>query len=124
MLQDIVARITEKTLQMKKAKAFKKGVELNKSIMDFTGPGIWTDTVFAYLNNQDYFDFSQRSTNVSYSDFFKIKEHKKIGDVIVLPITSFSPGIRQMDAKDRDDPMAFVQHEFDGMIFSFPVLRD
>ncbi len=114
ILQDIVAKITEKTLQMKSAKSFKKGRGLIKSIMDFTGPGIWTDTVFAYLNNEEYFDFSQRTTNVSYSEFFNIKEPKKVGDVIVLPITSFSPGVQQMNAGDKDDPMAFVQHEFDG----------
>jgi alpha 1,6-mannosyltransferase len=116
VLQDIVAKITDKTLQMKKDKAFKKGQALIKSIMDYTGPGIWTDTVFEYLNNEDYFDFSQRSTNVSYSEFFNIKEAKKIGDVIVLPITSFSPGVQQMGAGDVDDPMAFVKHEFDGMV--------
>ena len=114
VLVDIVAKITEKTLSMKKAKAFKKGKDLNKSIMDHTGPGIWTDTVFQYLNNKDYFDFSNRPSNVSYSEFFNIKEPKKIGDVVVLPITSFSPGVQQMGAGDRDDPMAFVNHEFDG----------
>ena len=114
ILQDIVAKITDRTLQMKSTKSFKKGNDLIKSIMEFTGPGIWTDTVFAYLNNEDYFDFSQRKTNVSYSEFFNIKEPKKIGDVIVLPITSFSPGVQQMNAGDTDDPMAFVHHEFDG----------
>jgi len=40
---------------------------------------------------------------------------KKIGDVVVLPITSFSPGVQQMGAKDYDDPMAFVKHEFEGI---------
>jgi alpha 1,6-mannosyltransferase len=115
VLVDIVAKITDKTLQMKKSKGFKKGDDLIKSIMDHTGPGIWTDAVFQYLNNEDYFDFSKRSSNVSYSEFFNIKEAKKIGDVVVLPITSFSPGIQTMNAGDKDDPMAFVHHEFDGM---------
>jgi alpha 1,6-mannosyltransferase len=115
VLLDIVARITEKTNRMKAAGGFKKGKDLIKSIMDHTGPGIWTDSVFDYLNNEDYFDFSSRATNVSYSEFFNIKEAKKIGDVVVLPITSFSPGVQQMGAGERDDPMAFVFHEFDGM---------
>ena len=82
--------------------------------MDFTGPGIWTDSVFDYFNDAEYFDFSGRSTNVSYSEFFNIKQPKKIGDVIVLPITSFSPGVNQMGAGDVDDPLAYVKHEFEG----------
>ena len=115
ILREIVASITERTLQMKRDNSFKKGDALIKSIMDFTGPGIWTDTIFSYLNNKDYFDFSSRSTNISYPDFFKISEPKKVGDVIVLPITSFSPGVNQMGAESTEHPMAFVKHEFDGM---------
>ena len=42
-------------------------------------------------------------------------EPKKVGDVVVLPITSFSPGIGHSGAKDDDDPMAFVKHEFEGI---------
>ncbi|KPI42224.1 Initiation-specific alpha-1,6-mannosyltransferase [Cyphellophora attinorum] len=114
VLLDIVATITEKTLQMQSSKTFLKGDALQKSIMDYTGPGIWTDTIFRYLNNKDYFDFSDRKTNVTYSDFFNLEEQKRIGDVVVLPITSFSPGVGQMGAKDTDHPLAFVKHEFDG----------
>jgi alpha 1,6-mannosyltransferase len=83
--------------------------------MEYTGPGVWTDALFSYFNNREYFDFSARQTNVSYSDFFEIREHKKIGDVVVLPITSFSPGVGQMGAEGTEDAMAFVKHEFDGM---------
>ena len=43
---------------------------------------------------------------------------KKVGDVVVLPITSFSPGVQQMNAKEPDDPMAFVKHDFEGMFSS------
>jgi alpha 1,6-mannosyltransferase len=114
VLAEIVAAITEKTLQMRDSKSFLKGDALQKSIMDYTGPGIWTDTIFNYLNDHEYFDFSQRTTNVTYSDFFNLVEHKKIGDVIVLPITSFSPGVGQMGAKDTDNKMAFIKHDFDG----------
>lgn len=114
ILVDIVASITEKTLEHKAKKTFLKGVALQKSIMDYTGPGIWTDTIFAYLNNKEFFDFSARKSNVSYADFFGLKEQKRIGDVVVLPITSFSPGVGQMGAKDTDDVLAFVKHEFDG----------
>ena len=114
VLVEIVAAITEKTIRMRDTKTFLKGQALQKSIMEYTGPGIWTDTIFKYLNDEEYFDFSQRSTNVSYSEFFKLQEHKKIGDVIVLPITSFSPGVGQMGAGDSEHAMAFVKHDFDG----------
>lgn len=114
ILREIVAAITEKTLTMKREQSFLTGKALTKSIMDFTGPGIWTDTIFNYMNNKDYFDFSNRLSNISYPDFFSLKEPKKVGDVIVLPITSFSPGVNQMGAGDTMDPLAFVKHEFDG----------
>ncbi|OCT54675.1 Initiation-specific alpha-1,6-mannosyltransferase [Cladophialophora carrionii] len=114
VLRDIVATITRDTLRMKEARSLRKGKEPPKSIMEYTGPGVWTDALFSYFNNREYFDFSARGTNVSYSDFFGIREHKKIGDVVVLPITSFSPGVGQMGAEGTDDPMAFVKHEFDG----------
>lgn len=113
VLRDIVAAITEDALSMKKRKVLKAG-KLPKSIVEFTGPAVWTDAIFRYFNNEEYFDFSERDTNISYSDFFAITEHKNIGDVIVLPITSFSPGVNQMGAGDEDDPMAFVKHEFTG----------
>jgi alpha 1,6-mannosyltransferase len=34
--------------------------------------------------------------------------------VVVLPITSFSPGVGQMGAGEPEDEMAFVKHEFEG----------
>ena len=114
VLRDIVATITEDALSMKQKKVLKAG-KLPKSVVEFTGPAVWTDTVFRYLNNEDYFDFSKRATNITYEDFFAITEQKKIGDVIVLPITSFSPGVQQMGAGEENDPMAFVKHEFTGM---------
>lgn len=114
VLRDIVATITEDTLAMKKAGTLPQGKKPNKSIMEYTGPGVWTDALFSYFNDKEYFDFSTRRSNITYSDFFGITEHKKIGDVVVLPITSFSPGVGQMGAEGTDHPMAFVKHEFDG----------
>jgi len=113
VLRDIVATITDETLRMKSERLLKAG-ELPKSIVEFTGPAIWTDAVFSYFNNPSFFDYGSKSTNISYSDFFGIKEHRKVGDVIVLPITSFSPGVEQMGAQNVNDPMAFVKHDFEG----------
>lgn len=113
VLRDVVATITEDTLRMKKDRALKPG-HLPKSIVEFTGPAVWTDAIFSYFNNPTFFDFSTQSSNVSYADFSGITEQKKIGDVIVLPITSFSPGVQQMGAQEADHKMAFVRHLFEG----------
>lgn len=115
VLRDIVAYITEETLRMKRAKRLSKK-KMDKTIVEFTGPAAWTDAVFRYFNNPDYFNIEPGSSrNVSYEDFTNQEEHRKVGDVVVLPITSFSPGVGQMGSKDLDDPMAFVQHDFGGI---------
>ena len=115
VLRDIVARITEKTLELKKKGQLRYGqVPNNLSIVEFTGPAVWTDTVFDYFNNHDYFEFDSKYQNITAKDFFFQTEAKKMGDVVVLPITSFSPGVGQMGAGETDDPMAFVHHQFEG----------
>lgn len=111
VLRDMVAMVTEETLKMKKAGHLKSG-SMDKTVVEFTGPAAWTDAVFRYLNNPNYFEPGVR--NVTYTDFTGQEVQKKIGDVVVLPITSFSPGVQQMGAKDYDDPMAFVKHDFGG----------
>lgn len=115
VLRDIVATITEDTLRMKREGILTKS-KMDKSIVEFTGPAVWTDTVFRYFNNPEYFrDENGNAKNITAMDFTGITEHKKVGDVVVLPITSFSPGVQQMGAEDVDHPMAFVKHEFEGM---------
>lgn len=110
VLRDVVATITEDTLRMKKLGILQR---MDKNIMDFTGPGVWTDAIFSYLNNPTYFKMDGK--NITWESFTGMETAKKVGDVVVLPITSFSPGVRQMGAKEPDDPMAFVKHDFEGM---------
>ena len=114
VLRDVVATITEDTLRMKK-KGTLKAKKLEKSIVEFTGPAMWTDAIFNYLNNPTYFKMTD-GKNITWETFTGIEVAKKVGDVVVLPITSFSPGVQQMGAKEPDDPMAFVKHEFEGQI--------
>lgn len=114
VLRDLVATISEDTLRMKREGVLKKGSLPTKSVVEFTGPAVWTDALFSYFNNPAFFDYTYKTTNISYSDFFGITEQKRVGDVVVLPITSFSPGVEQMGAKNINDPMAFVKHQFDG----------
>ncbi|KAI1864657.1 hypothetical protein JX265_008381 [Neoarthrinium moseri] len=111
VLRDIVTRITKETLKRKEAGLF---ISKQKSVVEFTGPAVWTDTIFDYFNDDRFFDMSYSSGNISYANFTGMEMPKKVGDVIVLPITSFSPGVQQMGAKDVDDPMAFVKHNFEG----------
>lgn len=139
VLREIVARITEETLARRKVGA---GGYDQKSVVDLTGPAIWTDTVFGYFNDKRYFDVPnstlpaggdfgvgsgteigmetvdgralQSNHTVSWRNFTGITTQKLLGDVVVLPITCFSPGIRTMGAGEDDDPMAFVKHLFEG----------
>ncbi|KAJ5107784.1 hypothetical protein N7456_004459 [Penicillium angulare] len=115
ILRDMVAHVTEETLRMKKAGILRMG-DMDKTVMEFTGPGAWTDSVFRYFNNPEYFNIKPGDKNITYEDFTEQTTERKVGDVIVFPITSFSPGVGQMGARDIDDPMAFVKHNFDGTI--------
>lgn len=112
VLREVVARITETTLKRKRAGSL-SGI-VDKNVVDFTGPALWTDVVFEYFNDGRFFDMSESAGPIDWSNFTGMEMSKRVGDVVVLPITSFSPGVQQMGAKDVDDPMAFVQHEFEG----------
>ncbi|KAF2114197.1 nucleotide-diphospho-sugar transferase [Lophiotrema nucula] len=111
VLVDVVANITEETLKRKAEGRLSKN---HKGIIEFTGPALWTDTIFSFFNNPDYFDMTTSKGNITWEHFTGMKSPKKVGDVIILPITSFSPGIKTMNAGEEDDPMAFVKHNFEG----------
>lgn len=111
VLVDVVANITQTTL---KRRAEGKLSKDHKGIIEFTGPALWTDSIFNFFNNPDYFDMETSKGNITWEHFTGMKTPKKVGDVIVLPITSFSPGVKTMGAGEEDDPMAFVKHNFEG----------
>jgi len=111
VLADIVANITQETLLRKKQGRLS---DRHEDIVEFTGPAIWTDTIFRFFNDPEYFDMSTSKGNITWENFTGMKAAKKVGDVVVLPITSFSPGVKTMGAGEDDDPMAFVKHAFEG----------
>ena len=113
VLREIVTRITMETLRQKRA-GLLDGIT-NKGVIEFTGPAVWTDVIFEYFNDDRYFDMTNSKGAIDWKNFTGMESPKRVGDVIVLPITSFSPGVQQMGAKDYDDPMAFVKHDFEGM---------
>ncbi|KAG9234104.1 putative initiation-specific alpha-1,6-mannosyltransferase [Amylocarpus encephaloides] len=112
VLREVVANITLETLR-KRGAGLLKGFRDDK-VIEFTGPAVWTDTIFDFLNDERYFDMSTSKGNITWREFTGMTSAKKVGDVVVLPITSFSPGVQQMGAEDYDHPMAFVKHEFEG----------
>lgn len=119
VMREIVANITGETLRMHKAGTLKH-FERQKNVIEFTGPAVWTDIIFDYMNDERYFDMSTGKGNITWRDFTGMKLPKKVGDVVILPITSFSPGVGQMGAEDYDHPMAYVKHEFEGILPSLP----
>lgn len=112
VLVDVVASITEETLRRKASGHLDKSHM--KSVVEFTGPALWTDAIFKFFNNPEYFDMATSKGNITWEQFTGIKQAKKVGDVVVLPITAFSPGVGQMGAGEDDDPMAMVKHNFEG----------
>ncbi|GAB0137862.1 hypothetical protein EsDP_00006115 [Epichloe bromicola] len=112
VLREIIARITNATLAMKKQG--KLSSFDGKDVVDLTGPAAWTDAVMDYFNDARFFDMKTSQGKIDWHNFTGTETSKRVGDVIVLPITSFSPGVEQMGSKDYDDPMAFVKHDFEG----------
>ncbi|KAF4827535.1 Initiation-specific alpha-1,6-mannosyltransferase [Colletotrichum tropicale] len=112
VMREIVTRITQETLKRKRAGLLDNIVD--KNVVEFTGPAVWTDTIFDYFNDPRFFDLKNSKGPIDWRNFTGMETSKKVGDVVVLPITSFSPGVQQMGAKDYDDPMAFVKHDFEG----------
>jgi alpha 1,6-mannosyltransferase len=111
ILREMVANITEETLKHREMGTLKETLD---SIVEFTGPALWTDHIFAFFNDPQYFDIPEDAKEIDWEAFTGITSAKKVGDVIVLPITSFSPGVGQMGAGEDNDPMAFVKHVFEG----------
>ncbi|EQL01864.1 hypothetical protein G6O67_005299 [Ophiocordyceps sinensis] len=112
VLRDIVSRITNHTMAMKRSGELASIG--GKNVIEFTGPAVWTDTIMDYFNNDRYFDMNDSKALIDWHNFTGIDASTRIGDVVVLPITSFSPGVEQMGSKDYEDPMAFVKHDFEG----------
>jgi alpha 1,6-mannosyltransferase len=116
VLIDIVASITEETLKRKARNELQPA--FMKTVMEFTGPGIWTDSIFNYLNIPQLLDDSTTSSSslVTWQAFGNLREPMKVSDVLILPITSFSPGVGHMGSGSTGDHLAFVSHGFSGIL--------
>ena len=77
----------------------------DERILEWTGPGIWTDVISDYLSAKYQFSLSYLKN---------LEEPKLIGDIYILPITGFSPGLNRMGSKPIDHLQAKVRHLFVG----------
>lgn len=119
-LRETIARITEETLRREDAGELK--TTRGDNVVEFTGPAQWTDALFDYFNDARFFgvgagsDGAEKGSGggIDWQNFTGMESPRKVGDVMVLPITGFSPGVRQMGAKEFDDPQAMVRHDFEG----------
>lgn len=120
LLGELIAKITALTLQREKKRQLRKvlGKDEGGDIMDWTGPGIWTDAVFEYMNNAAQPEEARAKHTVeeivTWRMFTGLQAPKVVGDVLVLPITSFSPDVGQMGAHLSGHPLAYAKHMFSG----------
>lgn len=112
VLREIVANITQATLQRRIDGSLSK-FDLN-TIDEFTGSILWTDIILKYFNDERYFDMNTSNGNFVRDDFSGITSPKKVGDIVILPKTSFNPDNNQLGDGGLSDPLAFVKHEFAG----------
>ena len=97
ILKTIIDSIATKT-------KFSIGSRLSISaVLDWTGPGLWTDTIFDYINE---------TYHVERTALSKLQHDRLIGDVYFLPIVAFDPIAYRMGVKGRNGPEARVWHHF------------
>ncbi|KAK6204710.1 membrane-bound alpha-1,6 mannosyltransferase initiation-specific [Scheffersomyces amazonensis] len=116
LLRELIAKITEMTLTRERNGELKKvlGKDAGGDIMNWTGPGSFTDSVFEYLNNILQSPDGTKEEIVTWKMFAGMQQPIAIDDVLVLPITSFSPDVDQMGARTSTDEMAYAKHMFSG----------
>lgn len=110
-LRETIARVTEETLRRKASGELENTPDWG--VVEFTGPALWTDALFDYFNDERFSSTGPAGV-VDWRNFTGMETPRKVGDVLVLPITGFSPGVGQMGAKEYDDPQAMVKHDFEG----------
>ena len=78
-----------------------------KDVIDTTGPGVFSETVYHGLSDIT-------GTNFTSSNLTGLKEPRLIGDVLILPVTAFAPGVPHSNAGGVEDESALVQHLYHG----------
>jgi mannosyltransferase OCH1-like enzyme len=80
-----------------------------QDILEVTGPGMWTDAVFDFINANNSAEGRPRAI-VSWCTFTGLKIPKKVGPVLVLPINYFGSGQRHSGSGSFQVPEACACH--------------
>lgn len=114
ILREVIAHITETTLQLKRALKDGEFLQLDGlpnqrqlEISKWTGAGIWTDVIMKYLN--DYVKAAIYQP-VSWKDFHGLNTPKLVSDILVLPVSSFASELEVPKDGKISDPIAFAKH--------------
>lgn len=101
VLLEVVRRVVNHTEVVERA-AVEESIPQALQVVEWTGPGAFSDAVFGYLLAR---------YNVTWHRFRGIKRPVRVGEVMVLPITAFSPGGHaDFEAGPPDDPQCDVHH--------------
>lgn len=148
LLREVIIRIIEETKRKNSLGLLNKieSKDTGSDIMQWTGPAIFTDVVFDYLNNvlsngklgdgfgigsnywlkNKHFNLKKLIVDengdqlfwndqlINYKKFTGLTDPILLDDVMILPITSFSPGVGQMGSQSESHDLAFVKHMFEG----------
>lgn len=82
-----------------------------RSVMSWTGPGVWTDAALEY---------ALVKWGAEWAWFRSLGEDgwrggaRREGDVKIVSITGFSPGVNHMGARETTDRAALAKHAFAG----------
>ena len=79
------------------------------AVQNTAGPTLFTDQVYSFLGARG-FDWKKLLGSVDITRVGTFDE----GQIVILPITGFSPGVGHMGAGSNGDPMAKVEHRFLG----------
>ncbi|CAD6592665.1 MAG: hypothetical protein ASARMPREDX12_006343 [Alectoria sarmentosa] len=78
-----------------------------EDVIDTTGPGVFSECIYDGLS-------LITGTNVTSSDLTGLTEPRLIGDVLILPVTAFAPGVPHSNAGGPEDKSALVHHLYKG----------
>ena len=109
----IMRRVIEEVLSRLKALAEKQNRTLGtveasyQDVIDTTGPGVFSECIYRELSHVI-------GTELIPTNLSGLTEPRLIGDVLILPVTGFTPGVPHSNAGGPEDKNAMVQHLFAG----------
>ena len=72
-------------------------------VWNWTGPFVWTDIIFEYLNEKH---------NVDWRTLVALRQPKLFGDIYILPIQAFSPNLQNVSGIDGISSQTRIKHYF------------